>query len=68
MSLLVAPLEALTDKMLSDPERRVLLSLFSFRGKNTENVWPSSKEIAERANINDITWISKLTKSLCEKG
>ncbi len=68
MSLLVAPLEALTDGLLTDPERRVLLSLFSFRGKSTENVWPSSKEIAERANIKDVTWISKLTKSLCEKG
>lgn len=68
MSLLIAPLEALTDELLSDPERRVLLALFSFRGKTTELVWPSTEEIAGRANIKDKTWISKLTKSLSEKG
>lgn len=67
-SLLVAPLEALTDSALSDPERRVLLALFSFRGKDTGVIWPSADEIAKRANINDKTWISKLTKGLVEKG
>lgn len=67
-NLLVAPLEALTDPLLSDPERRVLLSLFSFRGRDTNVVWPSTESLAERANINDKTWISKITKSLCEKG
>ncbi|MFA5387723.1 MAG: helix-turn-helix domain-containing protein, partial [Candidatus Paceibacterota bacterium] len=68
MSLLIAPLEALTDALLSDPERRVLLSLFSFRGKNTNTVWPSVESIAERANINDHTRVSKLTASLASKG
>lgn len=66
--LLVVPLEALTDSALTDPERRVLFSLFSFRGRDTGLVWPSVEAIAERANIRDKTWISKLTKSLCEKG
>lgn len=66
--LLVAPLEALTDPLLTDPERRVLLALFSFRSRGCTTVWPSAAEIAGRANVKDVTWISKLTKGLCEKG
>ena len=68
MSLLIAPIEALTDALLSDPERRVLLSLFSFRGKNTDTVWPSIESIAERANMGDQTRVSKITTSLAAKG
>ena len=68
MSILVAPLEALTDAMLSDPERRVLLALFSYRGKVTELVFPSLEALSERSNINDKTRISKITTSLAKKG
>lgn len=68
MTLLVAPLEVLTDTRLTDPERRVLLALFSYRGKNTNTVWPSLSALAERAHINDQTRVSKLTKSLADKG
>ena len=68
MSFLIAPLEALTDSRLSDPERRVLLALYSFRNKNADTVWPSAEAIAARARIGDRTWISKLTKLLSEKG
>lgn len=68
MSILVAPIEVLLDRRLTDSERRVLLALFSFRGKNTDIVWPSIKVIAERANINDFRRVSRLTKSLAEKG
>lgn len=68
MSLIVAPLEALTDRAITDPERRVLLALFSFRGKNTNTVWPSVMSIAERAGVNDHTRVSKLTSSLAAKG
>lgn len=68
MSILIAPLEALTDSELTDPERRVLLALFSFRGKDTNTVWPSITVIAERANINDHTRVSKLTTTLATKG
>lgn len=68
MSFLIAPLEALTDSRLSDPERRVLLALYSFRNKNADTVWPSADAIAARARIGDKTWISKLTKTLSEKG
>ena len=68
MSILVAPLEALTDSLLSDPERRVLLALFSYRGKVTELVFPSLDALAERSNINDKTRVSKITTSLAKKG
>lgn len=66
--LLVAPLEALTDPELTDPERRVLLALHSFRDKNANTVWPKVDSIAERANLKDRTRVSKLTSSLAEKG
>ena len=68
MNILVAPLEALTDAMLSDPERRVLLALFSYRGKVTELVFPSLEALSERSNISDKTRISKITTSLAKKG
>ena len=65
--VLVAPLEALTDSRLSFQERVVLLALYSFKGK-TDTVFPSLDAIAERAHITDIPRVSKLTKSLSEKG
>ena len=68
MSLLIAPLEALTDSLLSDPERRVLLALFSYRGKVTELVFPSLEALSERSNISDKTRVSKITTSLAKKG
>jgi hypothetical protein len=68
VNILVAPLEALTDPLLSDPERRVLLALFSYRGKVTELVFPSLDALSERSNINDKTRISKITTSLAKKG
>jgi predicted transcriptional regulator len=66
--LLVAPLQALTDPELSDPERRVLLALFSYRDKTSNTVWPSVDTIATRANVRDRTRISKITRSLSKKG
>ena len=66
--MLVAPLEALTDPELTDQERRVLLALFSYRGRLTENVWPTREQIGERANIKDLAAIGKRTSSLAKKG
>lgn len=68
MQFLVAPLEALTDSRLSDPERRVLLALYSFYNKETKLAFPSITVLAERANIKDKTRVSKITTSLAEKG
>jgi len=65
---ILAPLEVLTDARLSDSERKVLLALFSFRGRDTNIVFPSIEKLAERCNIKDKTRISKLTKSLADKG
>lgn len=65
---MVAPLEALTDPALSEPERRVLLVLFSFRNKSTDIVFPGIDAIAERAGYADKTRISKLTNGLAKKG
>ena len=66
--LIVAPLEALTDSRLSDPERRVLFALYSFRGKGGDDVWPKLGTIAERAGIKDQARVSKLTTALSGKG
>jgi DNA-binding MarR family transcriptional regulator len=66
--LLVAPLEAVTDPNLSEPERRVLLVLFSFRDKSTDVVFPGIESIAARAGYTDKTRISKITSSLAKKG
>ncbi|MBP9032559.1 MAG: hypothetical protein KBG29_01610 [Pseudomonadales bacterium] len=68
MSLLIAPIDALTDPRLSDPERRVLLALFSFRGKDTNTVWPSLPSLGKIAHVNDPARVSKLTSSLAAKG
>ena len=67
-SLLIAPIEALTDARLTDPERRVLLALFSFRGKDTNTVWPALPALGKVALVNDPARVSKLTSSLAEKG
>ena len=66
--ILVAPLEALTDDKLTDSERRVLLTLFSFRSKVTDTVWPGVEKIGERANIKDKARIGKITTALAKKG
>ncbi|WKT59130.1 helix-turn-helix domain-containing protein [Microbulbifer thermotolerans] len=66
--LLIAPLEVLMDTRLGDPERRVLLALFSFRDKKSDTVWPTAQKLACRAGIKDVSRISKITRSLAQKG
>lgn len=66
--LLIAPLEVLTTRSLTEVERRVLLVLYSFRGKNTEVVFPGIDAIADRAGYKDKTRVSKITSSLARKG
>lgn len=66
--IVIAPIEVITDRNLSDPERRVLLILYSFKGKTGESVFPSIDVIAEMAGYADKTRISKITKSLEIKG
>lgn len=66
--ILIAPLEVLMDTRLNDPERRVLFALFSFRDKKSDTVWPRVEWIACRSGIGDVTRVSKVTRSLSEKG
>lgn len=63
-----APIEVITDSNLTGTELKVLLALFSFRGKNTNIVYPSIETIADRVGINDIPRVSKITGSLVKKG
>lgn len=53
---------------LSALELRVLIALYSFRGKNTNTVWPSLESLSEVAGIADKTTTSKVTTRLSEKG
>jgi hypothetical protein len=53
---------------LSALELRVLIALYSFRGKNTNTVWPSRESLAEVAGIKDPTQVSKITSRLAQKG
>lgn len=47
----IVPLEMWADKRLTLKQMRVLGVLFSFRGKNTDTVWPSRALIAERCGM-----------------
>ncbi len=58
------PIEAFMDKRLTLEQLRVLGALFSFRGKNTNVVWPSRQQIAARcgmhlSNINSLRALNK---------
>ena len=66
--IIIAPIEVITDRDLSDPERRVLLILYSFKGKSGDSVFPSIDVVADMAGYTDKTRISKITKSLEVKG
>ena len=70
MSLVVMPVEVLSDPLLTHRERILLAALFSFRGKATELVWPSREAIARRmgGKESDISFISKTTTKLQRLG
>ncbi len=63
----IIPNEVMADHRLTLIEMRVLIALFSFRGKNTNLVWPSRIQIGERCGYAGGT-ISNATKSLIKKG
>lgn len=62
------PIEVLTDHTLTDSERKILLTLYSFRNNNTELCCPSIQTISKRSGINCLSRIGKLTSSLANKG
>ena len=59
----MVPIEVWRDKRLTLEQVRVLGVLLSFRAKNTDTVWPSRKQIAERCGMN-VCNISTATSSL----
>lgn len=63
----IFPIELLQHD-LTALEMRLLIALYSFRGKNTNTVWPSREKLAKRANITDETTVSKVLGRLEKKG
>lgn len=59
----IVPIEAWQDKRLRLESLRVLGALLSFRGKDTNTVWPSRQAIAERCRM-PVTKISEATSEL----
>lgn len=59
----IVPAEVWRDKRLTLEQIRVLGVLFSFRGKDTNTVWPSRQQIAERCGMN-VCNISTATTAL----
>lgn len=61
----LSPLSAISDRRLGDADRRVLLSLFSFRSNAHDFVvWPSRQRIGERAGIQAVDRISRILTKL----
>lgn len=63
----LVPIEVVADKRLTLEQTRVLIALFSFRGKNTDTVWPSRNAIAERTGMHPSN-ISTATSMLVSLG
>lgn len=63
----IVPLEVMLDKRLTLEMMRVLITLFSFRRKNTDLVFPKRETIAQRCNMH-ISNISAATTGLVKLG
>lgn len=63
----IVPIEVAMDRRLSMRQMRVLLALFSFRGKTTNMIWPSRKALSERTGL-DASTISTATSDLVRLG
>lgn len=61
------PIEVIKDKRLTLEQTRVLIALFSFRGEETNVVWPSREAIAERTGMS-LARISEATTALAKLG
>jgi hypothetical protein len=55
------------DSRLSKMQIRVLITLLSFRAKNTDTVWPKREQISKRCGY-EVTVISRVTKQLTSLG
>ena len=63
----IIPFEVTSDRRLTGRQRLVLITLCSFRGKGTDLVWPSRREIANRCGIHPVN-VSKTTTELVGLG
>lgn len=63
----LVPLEVIQDRRLTLEQTRVLISLFSFRNRSTNTVWPSRKTISERTGMHPSN-ISAATTALVSFG
>ena len=76
---IIAPFDILMDKRLTMMQLRVLLALLSFRGRNTNLVWPKRSKIADLVgcsenNVTKVTgqlvkfgWLKKLGNGGCSR-
>lgn len=65
--IIVSALEIVQDKRLTLMQIRVLLALFSFRGKNTNLVWPKRNTLGELLGYSENN-ITKVTTQLVDLG
>ncbi len=63
----LVPLEAARDRRLSAAHYRVLIALLSFRGRDTNLVWPSRERVSEITGY-PVDKISRLTTELVRYG
>lgn len=63
----VVPIEVIQDQRLTKNQLKVLIALLSYRGKNTNLVYPSREKLSERCGIRPTT-ISLITTELSELG
>ena len=63
----IVPIDVIQDSRLTKRQIKVLIALLSFRGKNTNTVWPSREKLSERCGIRPTT-ISLTTSELVDLG
>jgi len=63
----IVPIAVCQDKRLTLQQMRVLITLLSFRGRNTDVMWPTRKQIAERCGMHEAN-ISAATSDLVDLG
>jgi predicted transcriptional regulator len=63
----IVPIEVIQDPRLTKRQIKVLIALLSFRGKNTNTVWPSREKLSDRCNL-PVTRISQTTSELVDLG
>lgn len=63
----IIPIEVALDDRLTKTHLRVMIALLSFRGKNTNTVWPARETLSKRCGLS-VNKISTTTTELCGLG